>query len=106
MELEPSHAENERIPEPVLEPNAVNESQVGQWCVVPLYLGIKQNVDMNDIKVKFMHRIGANTFVDTCWKMSCSILTAMLLFTLGKQVLLGVDIFSCHKQSGNMSYKV
>lgn len=83
MEFKPSHAEYERIPEPSLESNAADESQVGQWCVVKYdglsYPGIIQNVDVNDIEVKVMHRIGTKRFFGPCWKMSCGILTAMYI---------------------------
>lgn len=51
MEFGPSHAEDERIPEPGLESNAADESQVSQWCVVKYdglpYPGIIQNMDVS-----------------------------------------------------------
>lgn len=66
MEFGPSHAEDGRIPEPGIESNAADESQVVQWCVVKYdglpYPGIIQNVDVNDIEVKVMHRIGTKIF--------------------------------------------
>lgn len=66
MEFGPSHAEDERIPEPGLKSNAGDESQVGQWCVVKYdglpYPGIIQYVDVNDIEVKVLHRIGTKRF--------------------------------------------
>lgn len=66
MEFGPSHAEDERIPEPGLKSNAGDESQVGQWCMVKYdglpYPGIIQYVDVNDIEVKVLHRIGTKRF--------------------------------------------
>lgn len=83
MEFGPSHAEDVRIPEPCLESNAADESQVVQWCVVKYdglpYPGIIQNVDVNDIEVKVMHRIETKIFFGPCWKMSCGILTAIYI---------------------------
>lgn len=83
MEFGPSHAEDERIPEPGLKSNAGDESQIGQWCVVKYdglpYPGIIQYVDVNDIEVKVLHRIGTKRFFGPCWKMSCGILTAMYI---------------------------
>lgn len=83
MEFGPSHAEDERIPEPSLESNAADESYVGQWCVVKYdglpYPGITQNVDVNDIEVNVMHRIGTKRCFGPCWKIVCGILTAMYI---------------------------
>jgi hypothetical protein len=66
MEFGPSCAEDERIPKPGLQSNAADESQVDQWCVVKYdgfpYPGIIQNVEVNGIEVKVMHRIGTNRF--------------------------------------------
>lgn len=37
--------------------------------------------------------------------MPCDILTAILLLIFGNQVMMGVGIFNCHKQSGNLSFE-
>lgn len=104
MEFGPSHAEDERIPEPCLESNAADESQVVQWCVVKYdglpYPGIIQNVDVNDIEVKDRNKDIFLAPVGRC------LVVFSRRFTLNNQVLLGVGIFNCHKQSGNLSYEV
>lgn len=39
-----------------------------------------------------------------CLKMPSGIFTAILLFIFGNQVMMGVGIFNCHKQSGKLSF--
>lgn len=51
-----------------------------------------------------MHRIGTNRFFYYCLKMPSGIFTAILLFIFGNQVMMGVGIFNCHKQSGKLLF--